>query len=106
MGRTETTKFLGELLVNTRLATVGKHWAREVSIDPWTANGKRVDYMQFSPADQCSVSGIEKGYFTCYEIKSCKEDVYSGNSSRSEKAIYDGIIILHVTERTLNKTRR
>ena len=79
MGRTETTKFLGELLVNTRLATVGKHWAREVSIDPWTANGKRVDYMQFSPADQCSVSGIEKGYFTCYEIKSCKEDVYSGN---------------------------
>lgn len=35
--------------------------------------------MQFSPANQCSVSGIEKGIFTCYEIKSCKEDVYSGN---------------------------
>ena len=47
MGRTETTKFLGELLVNTRLATVGKHWAREVSIDPWTANGKRVDICSF-----------------------------------------------------------
>lgn len=44
-----------------------------------SVDSKRVDYMQFSPADQCSVSGIEKGYFTCYEIKSCKEDVYSGN---------------------------
>lgn len=31
---------------------------------------------------------------------------YNAVSSRSEKAIYDGIIILHVTERTLNKTRR
>jgi DNA repair exonuclease SbcCD ATPase subunit len=38
-----------------------------------------LDYMQFSPADQCSISGIEKGTFTCYEVKSCKEDVYSGN---------------------------
>ncbi len=26
-----------------------------------------------------SISGIEKGIFTCYEVKSCKEDVYSGN---------------------------
>lgn len=26
-----------------------------------------------------SISGVEKGIFTCYEIKSCKEDVYSGN---------------------------
>lgn len=79
MTRAEITKFLGELLVNTRFAGAGKHWASEVSLDPWTANGKRVDYMQFSPADQMSISGIEKGIFTCYEIKSCKEDVYSGN---------------------------
>lgn len=40
---------------------------------------KRVDFMQFSPGDQMSISGIEKGIFTCYEIKSCKKDVYSGN---------------------------
>lgn len=79
MTRAEITKFLGELLINTRFAGAGKHWASEVSLDPWTANGKRVDYMQFSPADQMSISGIEKGIFTCYEIKSCKEDVYSGN---------------------------
>ncbi|MFR2212953.1 MAG: hypothetical protein ACLS61_03530 [Ruminococcus sp.] len=35
--------------------------------------------MQFSPADQMSISGIEREYLHCYEIKSCKEDVYSGN---------------------------
>lgn len=79
MKRSETTKFLGQLLINTRFSGAGKHWASEVSIDPWGREAKRVDYMQFSPADQCSISGIEKGIFTCYEVKSCKEDVYSGN---------------------------
>ena len=79
MTRSETTKFLGQLLISTRFVGAGKHWASEVSIDPMGREAKRVDYMQFSPADQCSISGIEKGIFTCYEIKSCKEDVYSGN---------------------------
>ena len=79
MTRAETTKFLGQLLISTRFNGAGKHWASEVSIDPWGRDAKRVDYMQFSPADQCSISGIEKGIFTCYEVKSCKEDVYSGN---------------------------
>ena len=69
MTRAEITKFLGELLVNTRFAGAGKHWASEVSLDPWTANGKRVDYMQFVPENQCSVSALEKGSFFCYEIK-------------------------------------
>ena len=78
MTRTETTEFLGQLLVKQNFSGFGKHWASEVSIDPWGQKAKRVDYMQFSPADQCSISGIEKGIFTCYEIKSCKEDVYSG----------------------------
>ena len=79
MTRAEVTKFLSQLLINTRFSGAGKHWASEVSIDPWGREAKRVDYMQFSPADQCSISGIEKGIFTCYEVKSCKEDVYSGN---------------------------
>ena len=79
MTRAETTKFLGRLLISTRFNGAGKHWASEVSIDPWGRDAKRVDYMQFSPANQCSISGIEKGIFTCYEVKSCKEDVYSGN---------------------------
>jgi hypothetical protein len=81
MNRKETTAFLGKLLETDRLSGMGKYWAREVSIDPWTSKGKpkRVDYMQFVPDNQCSISAIEKGIFICYEIKSCKEDVYSGN---------------------------
>lgn len=78
-GRKETTRFLGELLVKNRLSGIGKYWASEVSIDPWTAKGKRVDFMQFIPPTQCCLSDIEKGIFVCYEIKSCKEDIYSGN---------------------------
>lgn len=79
MNRSEITQFLSNLLETDRLSGPGKHWAKEVSIDPWGRQAKRVDYMRFSPADQCSVSGIEKGIFICYEVKSCKEDVYSGN---------------------------
>ena len=72
---------LCELLERQYFSGMGKYWAKEVSIDPWAAKGKpkRVDYMQFIPANQCSVSAIEKGIFVCYEIKSCKEDFYSGN---------------------------
>lgn len=81
MDRKKTTEFLGNLLVSDRFGGMGKYWAKEVSIDPWAVKGKpkRVDYMQFVPAGQCSVSDIEKGIFVCYEIKSCKQDVYSGN---------------------------
>ncbi len=79
MERTEITQFLSNLLETDKLSGAGKHWAKEVSIDPWMPKARRVDYMQFSPADQMSISGIEKGIFTCYEIKSCRKDVYSGN---------------------------
>lgn len=81
MNRAETTKFLGELLKRDRFSGMGKYWASEVSIDAFTATGKggRVDFMQFKPPNQYAVSALEKGIFICYEIKSCKEDVYSGN---------------------------
>lgn len=81
MNRVETTKFLGELLKSSRLSGMGKYWASEVSIDAFTSAGKggRVDFMQFEPPNQCSVGALEKGIFICYEVKSCKEDVYSGN---------------------------
>ena len=83
MKRSETTKFLSRLLEKSRFSGPGKYWAREVSLDYGYAAGKprRVDYMQFIPENQCSISAIEKGIFTCYEIKSCKEDIYSGNQS-------------------------
>lgn len=81
MNRAETTRFLAELLVSSRFSGMGKYRASEVSIDAFTTAGKggRVDFMQFEPPNQYAVSSLEKGIFICYEIKSCKEDVYSGN---------------------------
>lgn len=52
------------------------YWAKEVSFDCATDHKIRVDYMQFKPVNNC-VSGIEKGDFYCYEIKSSVEDFQS-----------------------------
>lgn len=81
MNRKEITKKLSEILINTRLRGFGKHWASEVTIDWGHGRGseKRIDFMLFEPENQLSVAGIERGTFTCYEVKSCREDVYSGN---------------------------
>lgn len=79
MNRKETTKFLSDLLESTRLLGLGKYYAKEVSLDYGTHNVKRIDYLQFCPAYTTSIDGIEKGEFICYEIKSCKADIYSGN---------------------------
>lgn len=79
ISRKITTDFLSKLLCKEKLIGIGKHYAREVTADYGTGKAKRVDFMQFVPDGQCSVSALEKGIFVCYEIKSCKEDVYSGN---------------------------
>lgn len=79
MNRRETTDFLSRLLITSRLSGRGKYWVDEVSIDYGTKDVKRVDFMQFEPNGVIYQSDIEKGIFTCYEVKSCKEDVYSGN---------------------------
>lgn len=79
MDRKETTKFLSDLLIKNRLTGRGKYYAREVSIDYGTTNVKRVDFMQFKPEGVIYQSDIEKGIFICYEVKSCIEDIYSGN---------------------------
>lgn len=79
MNRKDTTKFLSQLLISNQLISRGKCWASEVSIDYGTSNVKRVDFMQFEPKGVIYQSDIEKGTFTCYEVKSCREDVYSGN---------------------------
>ena len=56
------------------------HAASEVVLDyGHAAQRKIIDILAFKPEHQMSVDGIEKGQFTCYEIKSCYEDVYSGN---------------------------
>lgn len=54
------------------------YWAKEVTFDYATENAIRVDYMKFSPVNN-SVSGIEKGDFYCYEIKSSVADFVSKN---------------------------
>lgn len=74
--RKRITKFLSHL---TRSYLSGSHYASEVSVDACSCNVKRVDFMQFKPDSVTSVSGIEKGIFICYEVKSCLEDIYSGN---------------------------
>lgn len=40
MNRKETTEFLGRLLKKERFGGIGKYWASEVSIDPWSTKGK------------------------------------------------------------------
>lgn len=54
------------------------YWAKEVTFDYGTLNQIRVDYMKFKPKNN-TVSGIEKGDFYCYEIKSCLADFNSKN---------------------------
>lgn len=78
MNRKETTIFLGDLLKRDRFSGMGKYWASEVTIDYGTKDVKRVDFMQFEPEHQYSISGLEKGIFICYEVKSCKADFNSG----------------------------
>ena len=43
-----------------------------------TTHAVRVDYMKFKPVNN-TVSGIEKGDFYCYEVKSSVEDFRSKN---------------------------
>ena len=81
MNRREMTAYLSALL-EERLDPRNDqrvYWAKEVtfgySADEATV---RVDYMQFKPKNN-TVSGIEKGDFYCFEIKSCVDDFHSPN---------------------------
>ena len=78
MTRKETTELLTQILMHDRLSD-RKYFSREVTLDYGTNHAKRIDVMQFTPKGVTYSSDIEKGIFTCYEIKSCREDLYSGN---------------------------
>lgn len=54
------------------------YWAKEVTFDYATTSAVRVDFMKFKPVNN-TISGIEKGDFYCYEVKSSKEDFHSKN---------------------------
>lgn len=81
MTRKETTKWLSELtevLINP-YDDPRIYWAKEITFIDWgTTHSIRVDYMKFKPINN-TVSGIEKGDFYCYEIKSSVEDFHSKN---------------------------
>ena len=78
--RSRATKWLSELtekLINSNNDS-RIYWAREVTFDYAQSNRIRVDYMRFEPLNT-TISGIEKGDFYCYEIKSSVEDFRSKN---------------------------
>lgn len=79
MTRKEKTDFLSNLLIRERFCGIGKYWAREVVLDYGTLHPKRVDFLQYIPRGATCVGEIENGTFACYEVKSCREDFYSGN---------------------------
>ena len=54
------------------------YWAKEVTFDYSTTTAGRVDFMRFKPVNN-SISGIEKGDFYCFEVKSSVDDFHSKN---------------------------
>jgi len=76
VGRKETTKILGNMLIRDILRK--KHWSNEVTFN-WGRKGEcRIDFLSFAPVNQ-TTSGIEHGSFTAYEVKSCMADYKSKN---------------------------
>ena len=78
MSRTDVTQTLSALtekLIDSR-NDPRIYWAKEVTFDYATPNPVRVDYMRFKPLNN-TVSGIEKGDFYCYEVKSSVADFHS-----------------------------
>ena len=78
MTRSETTKLLSELIEKhiNPLNDSRIYWAKEVTFDYTTSHAVRVDYMQFKPVNT-TVSGLEKGDFYCFEVKSSVDDFHS-----------------------------
>ena len=90
MTRPEITDWLTNMLINQRLSEIGKYYATEVTLDYVSAHPLRIDVLEFCPVNT-TVSGIEKGTFCAYEVKSCTEDLHSGhgrNVDETEKAYY------------------
>lgn len=77
--RKKTTELLGRVLQCRKFQKPGLQYASEVVLDYGHKHPMRIDYVSFEPENQMSVAGIEHGTFSCYEIKSCREDVFSGN---------------------------
>lgn len=85
MPRREVTSLLSEELVRLRLTRKNaySYWAHEVEVYDERKNAMTwVDFMQFEPAGYHTAThpgNVEKGTFTCYEVKSCLDDIKSGH---------------------------
>ena len=81
MNRAEITALLSDLLERDVLS--GRHWAKEVKYRKLDGDLGRVDYMSFETGPQRyqppSQSTVERGTFSCFEVKSCMEDYTSGH---------------------------
>lgn len=79
MDRPETTRMLSKHLErHIKAYDTRVYWAKEVTFDYATSHAGRVDYMRYKPKNN-TISGIEKGDFYCYEVKSSVEDFRSKN---------------------------
>lgn len=78
MSWTEATYSLTEQMINHICPSNDPriYWASEVTFDYGSGEQIRVDIMLFKPLNN-SVSGIEKGDFYCYEVKSSVIDFHS-----------------------------
>lgn len=80
MTRKDITKSLSEML-EKMIDPHGDpriYWAKEVTFDYASLHPVRVDYVKYKPVNN-TVSGIEKGDFYCYEVKSSVADFHSKN---------------------------
>lgn len=85
MSRKEVTALLSSELVRLVLTRKNaySYWAHEVEVyDESKGATTWVDFMQFEPAGYHTAThpgNVERGTFSCYEVKSCIADIKSGH---------------------------
>lgn len=85
MSRKEITSLLSSELVRLVLTRKNaySYWAHEVEVyDERKGATTWVDFMQFEPGGYHTAThpgNVERGTFTCYEVKSCLPDIKSGH---------------------------
>lgn len=79
MNRQETTALLSALLKRDVLSAA--RWASEVKYRKPDGGEGRVDFMEFRASERDGITqpAVERGEFTCYEVKSCMDDYRSGH---------------------------
>lgn len=80
MSGKETYEFLEHLVIR-RLIGYEKYWARDVISNFDKTKREKIDFLQYEPYHRVrSMSDIEKGVFTVYDIRVSKTNFYSNKS--------------------------